>query len=256
MALDLAPLHDDLTFLSPMSEERASRLVSWLVADLAEGATVLDIGCGWAELLLRVASAAPASSVIGVDLDEASLAEAGRRAAERGLSGRATFLAGDGESVGPAAVDALIAVGSTQVWGPPVEENQPLDYAAAFDAIRGRVRDGGRVVYGDGIWSRPPTPAATAPLSGRDDEFVDLGRLTRLATDAGFAIAAVGEASLEEWDAFESGFTAGCARWLATHSPDDPDAAAVRDRAARQQAAYLDGYRGVLGLGYLQLIAV
>ena len=179
-----------------------------------------------------------------------------RRAAARGLSDRVTFLAGNGKHVGPAAVDALIAIGSTQVWGPPVEANQPLAYGKAFDAIRGRVRDGGRVVYGDGIWSRPPTPEATAPLSGRDDEFVTLDELSSIAVDAGFDIVSADEATLDEWDAFESGFTARYDTWLAAHSPDDPDAASVRDRAARQRASYVDGYRGVLGMGYLQLIAV
>ena len=255
MTLELPPLYDELTFLSPMSEERASGLVTWLAEGLAEGGTVLDIGCGWAELLLRVAEAAPSCEAIGVDLDEESLAEATRRAASRGLTSRATFLAGNGKHVGPAAVDALIAIGSTQVWGPPVEANQPLAYGKAFDAIRGRVRDGGRVVYADGIWSRPPTPEATAPLSGRDDEFVTLDELSTIAVDAGFDIVSADEATLDEWDAFESGFTARYDTWLAAHSPDHPDAVAVRERAASQRASYVDGYRGVLGMGYLRLTA-
>jgi SAM-dependent methyltransferase len=255
VTFDLPPLYDELTFLSPMSEERASGLVSWLAEGLDSGQTVLDVGCGWAELLLRVAEAAPSCQAIGVDLDEEALAEATRRAASRGLSSRATLLTGNGKHVGPAAVDALVAIGSTQVWGPPVEADQPLAYAKAFDAIRGRVRDGGRVVYADGIWSRPPTPAATAQLSGRDDEFVSLDELRALAEEAGFAVDAADEATQDEWDAFESGFTARYDTWLATHSPDDRDAASVRDRAARQRASYVHGYRGVLGMGYLQLIA-
>jgi cyclopropane fatty-acyl-phospholipid synthase-like methyltransferase len=53
------PLHHDLTFLSPLSEARAAKLVSFL----AEGrpTSVLDVGCGWGELLLRVLEAAPAA---------------------------------------------------------------------------------------------------------------------------------------------------------------------------------------------------
>ena len=255
MPLDLPPLHDDLTFLSPMSDERASGLVSWLAQGLSDGGTVLDIGCGWGELLLRVAAAAPQCAAIGVDTDEPSLGEARRRASSRGLAHRATFLAGDGASVGPAAVDALICIGSTQVWGPPVEANQPLDYASAFDAIRGRVRDGSRVAYADGIWSKPPTSAATAPLSGRDDEFVTLDELVVLAEEAALSVDVADQATLDEWDAFESGFVTRYDAWLAGHSPDDPQAGAVRDRARHQRAAYVDGYRGVLGMGYLQLVA-
>jgi hypothetical protein len=66
----------------------------------------------------------------------------------------------------------------------------------------------------------------------------------------------VHEASLDEWDVFESGYAAGYARWLADHDPGDPEADEVRELAERQRAAYFEGYRGVLGLGYLELLAV
>ena len=200
--------------------------------------------------------AAPLAHAVGVDVDAERIDEARRRAAARGLEGRTTFLTGDGAVTGPTTVEALIAIGSSQVWGPDVQESQPLAYGAAFAAIRSRVVRGARVVYGDAIWSRSPTPEATAPLSGRADEFVPLPELVDLVTAHGFAVVAVHEASQDEWDAFESGFTAGAATWLADHEPDHPDAGAVRDRAARQHAAYLGGYRGTLGMAYLQLLAV
>jgi cyclopropane fatty-acyl-phospholipid synthase-like methyltransferase len=55
MTVTFSPLHQDLTFLSPLSEERAARLVGFLGG--AGPATVLDVGCGWGELLLRVLDA-------------------------------------------------------------------------------------------------------------------------------------------------------------------------------------------------------
>lgn len=112
------------------------------------------------------------------------------------------------------------------------------------------------VVYGDGIWRRPPTPAAIVPLAGREDELLPLADLADLAVGCGFAPVAVHEAGREEWDDFESGYSACYARWLATHEPDDPQAEQVRAAAARQRSAYLGGYRGVMGFGYLQLLAV
>ena len=256
MDLELPSVHEDLVFLSPLSEERAARLVSWLADGLTAGATLLDVGCGWGELSLRVAEAAPQAHVVGVDLDEQALEVARRRSRERRLDDRTQFLPGDGAITGPDEVDALVAIGASQVWGPDVEDAQPLAYAAALSGMRERVRRGARVVYGEGIWTRSPTPEAVAPLSGREDEFVFLGELVDLAVDNGFAPVVVQEASLEEWDAFESGYTARFATWLATHEPDHPAVDEVRARARRQHDSYFKGYRGVMGLAYLQLLAV
>jgi len=247
------PLHQDLTFLSPLSDRRADRIVDFLTAD--EPVTALDVGCGWGELLLRVLAAAPSASGLGIDLDEGSLAH-GRRVAEtRGLAGRATFEARDAREVtGP--FDAVTCIGASQIWGPDVEDAQPLDYGAALTALRATLPRGGRLVYGEGIWSAPPTPAAIAPLAGRTDEYVTLAELVSLAESHGFGVLAAHEASLDEWDAFESGFAAGWVRWLADHEPDDPEADEVRALVARQHVAYLEGYRGILGLAYLHLVAL
>jgi cyclopropane fatty-acyl-phospholipid synthase-like methyltransferase len=247
------PLHRDLTFLSPLSGARADRLVAFLTED--EPSTALDVGCGWGELLLRVLEASTATRGLGVDLDEEAIAAARRRAADRGLNDRATFESADARAV-TGSFGAITCIGSSQIWGPDVEEAQPLDYASALTALRALLPHGGRLVYGEGIWSAPPTPAATAPLAGRDDEFVTMGELVELAKAQGFAVVAAHEAGLDEWDEFESGFTAGYARWLAEHADDDTDGAEVRALAARQHAAYLDGYRGILGLAYLHLVAV
>jgi len=247
------PLHRDLTFLSPLSEERAARLVAFLAG--AHPTSVLDVGCGWGELLLRVLEAAPGATGLGVDLDEESLSAGRERAVRRGLGDRATFEARDAKQVtGP--FDAVTCIGASQIWGPDVSAAQPLDYDAALTALRALLPRGSRLVYGEGIWSRPPTPAATAPLSGRDDEYVALGALVEIVEAHGFAVVAAHEACLDEWDVFESGFTARHAHWLAEHDPDDPEADEVRGLAARQHTSYFSGYRGILGLAYLELVAV
>jgi cyclopropane fatty-acyl-phospholipid synthase-like methyltransferase len=247
------PLHGDLTFLTPLSESRARRLVTFLAED--EPSTVLDVGCGWGELLLRVLEASTTSRGLGVDLDDEAVAAAHRRAVDRGLADRATFEAVDAREVS-GSFGAITCIGASQIWGPEVKEAQPLDYAAALAALRALLPRGGRLVYGEGIWSATPTAAATAPLAGRDDEYVGLGDLVELAKTQGFAVMAAHEASVDEWDEFESGFAAGYARWLTDHAEDDPEADEVRGLAARQHAAYFGGYRGILGLAYLHLVAV
>lgn len=254
MAIVLPQTHADLTFMTPLSQTRADELVGFVAEDLH--GTVLDIGCGWGELLLRAVAAAPAADGFGVDMDEAAIEHGRRLAQQRGLDDRVTLVVGDAKELAPRHAEAVICIGASQVWGPPVEDNQPLDYASALAALRSKVSPGAHVVYGEGIWSRPPTLQAAAPLSGRLYEMVSLGELADLSVAYGFMPVAVHEASLDEWDEFESGFNARYAWWLATHGPDNPDAGEVRAMAARQRAAYFGGYRGVLGMAYLALLAV
>ncbi len=254
MTIDLRQPFEDLMFMSPLSEQRAERLVRFIAEGL--DGTVLDVGCGWAELLLRTVEAAPESCGIGIDLDAVSIDHGRQLATERGLDGRVTLLAGDARTVAPTRADAVICIGASQVWGPPVEAAQPVDYASALEAIRAMVSPGDRVVYGEGIWSRPPTPEAVAPLSGRLDELVLLPELVELAVDKALMPIAVQEASTDEWDDFESGYSACYAHWLVEHGLDHPDAEDVRARAARQRGGYLNGYRSTMSMAYLALVAV
>jgi len=254
VTITLTQPYEDLTFMTPLSEERAERLVKFLAEGLH--GTVLDVGCGWGELLLRVVAAAPDARGIGIDIDEASLEHGRHVAVTRGLADRLDLVCGDGKVQAPERADAVVCIGASQIWGPPVEDNRPVDYTAALAAIRTMVPRGARVIYGEGIWSRPPTAEAVAPLAGRVDEFVPLADLVDLAVAQGFMPVAVHEAGLDEWDEFESGFSARYATWLAEHGTEHPDAAEVRAQSARQRTGYFSGYRGIMGMAYLALLAV
>lgn len=249
---ELPPLYDDLTFLSPLSEDRATTLVRFVAG--AEPTTVLDIGCGWAELLMRILTAAPRARGLGVDLEPHRIDEARRRAALRGLADRVSFEARDARPI-TQAHDAVVCIGASHIWGLPVEAAQPLDYSAALTALHQLVRPGGRLVYGEAIWSSPPTAAATAALSGRDDEYLPMDQLTSLVQDHGFTVMEADVATDEEWDQFEWGFARRLERWLQSHPSDHPEAGEIREQWHDQRDRYVNGYRGVLGMAYINLIA-
>ena len=254
MTSDLLPPFVHLDFMAPLSDARAARLVTFLTG--AAAGTVVDHGCGWAELLLRVVGAAEHLHGVGVDGDERAVVHGRDLAGARGLAGRVDLHVGDARTpaAGPAPVTAAIAIGASQIWGDG-DFSRPLPYAAALSALRSSVPRGGRVVYADGIWRSEPTDAAVAGLGGSKDEMLPLAELVELAVRERFAVRAVHEASTDEWDVFESGFGAAWADWLVSHEPDHPDAEQVRARARRQREAYLGGYRDVLGFAYLELVA-
>ena len=254
MPPDLLPLHLDLTFLAPLSEQRANQLVRFVSKNLA--GTVTDVGCGWAELLIRVLEVTPAAKGIGIDLNDSFIEHAQTLARKRGVANRITLIAGDAKGHLPVSSQAAICIGASQIWGSPVEAKRPLDYGSALTALRSLLEPGASVIYGEGIWASPPTAEAVAPLAGRLDEYVFLTDLLDIARACGFAMMQVHQASLDEWDAFESAFVARYARWLASHPEGHPDAQSVRDVAATQSNAYFRGYRGVLGMAYLAMLAI
>lgn len=174
-------MYQDLIFNAPLSQARADTLTNFLTRGFTSHSRplVLDAGCGWAELLLQVLEAAPSATGIGVDVDSDVIIHGRGLAERRGLSERAELRCADVRTGSPATADAVICIGASHIWGPSVEQAQPLDYAAALDALHATVPPGGRVLYGDSIWSRSPTPQATAALVGRDDEYVTLPRADR-----------------------------------------------------------------------------
>lgn len=254
MPPDFAPFHRYLEFMSPLSGERADELVQFIAAQ-AEG-TVFDVGCGWAALLTRLLEANGAIRGVGLDLNNAGFEHAIQTAQSRGVADRLQLIAGDAKAHLPAIAQGVICIGASQVWGPPVEARMPLDYSAALTALRGLVVSGAPVVFGDAIWRSVPTQAAAAPLAGRLDEYIYLPDLVELAWGSGFAVVQVHEANQDEWDHFESGYTARYAEWLARTPRTHPKYDNVLQRAHQQRDAYFRGYRGVLGMAYLCLLAI
>jgi SAM-dependent methyltransferase len=231
-----------LDFNAPLSDVRADAIAAALARRAP--ATVLDIGCGWAELLLRVLSAAPEARGSGIDSDERLIARGRANAAARGLSDRVDLVAGDAAAAADPA-DVILNIGAEHVYG---------DQQAALGRLASLVRPGGVVLFGSGFWQRSPTVAQAAALGATPDDQRDLAGLVELAIGAGLRPLEIQTANEDEWNAFESGYLADWEKWLAGNA-DDPAAPARRADADRHRTGWLRGYRGVLGFAYLTLAA-
>ena len=180
---ELPPSLTRLTFHGPLSEARASRLVARLTRNTPR--TVLDIGCGWGELMLRILAAAPDATGLGLDTDEGDLARGRDNARARGLADRVTFVreSAIGTRRGPA--DLVLCLGASHAL---TEVQPPGHTAAALAELRRLVNPGGRVLLGEGFWHRTPTEAELAGMwpGTTAGEFGDLASLVDLAVGAGF----------------------------------------------------------------------
>lgn len=105
------------------------------------GARVLDLGCGTGHSSIALARAYPALTVRGVDLDEASIAEARRNAADAGVADRVTFALGDAAGTHEPGAYHLITVFEAL--------HDMADPIAVLTSARAALAPGGSVFIGD-----------------------------------------------------------------------------------------------------------
>lgn len=129
------------------------------VQDLADGADVLEVGCGMGEASVIVAPSC--RSLTGIDISEAAVAAAERRASAHGLR-NARFTTADAERTGLPDDAFDLAFGSGIV--------HHLEIAPHFAELARVLRPGGSAVFWEPLghnplinWYRRRTPQARTP---------------------------------------------------------------------------------------------
>src|SRR5579884_3072899 len=110
------PLYTSLSFNSPLSDWRAARLIESLGPHT--GAHVVDIGCGWAELLLRLAASEPTVTATGIDSFEDEIEHGRANARARGLDDHVELICTDASPWRPKRqADVAICIGASHALG-------------------------------------------------------------------------------------------------------------------------------------------
>jgi SAM-dependent methyltransferase len=204
--------HAGLPFANPMSEAAVDAALAAL--ELPADASILDTGCGTGEMLLRALAAHPGARGLGIDLDADAIAEARLRAAEL----PAQFDVRDAGTI-DGTFDAVLNVASSQAHG---------GFPAALGALHALAPG---VLYGEGFWQRPPSPAFLEALgAASEDELADLDGLRRAIRRGGFAIVREFQADAGDWARYEETLAANAER----HG--DPDSLAYAGRIRRRRA--------------------
>lgn len=186
--------HGDLQLLNPLSDAILSETIE--VLDLPIGASVVDIGCGRGEALLRVCARWQTRGV-GVDTHQPYIDSARAAASQQGA--RVHFEVGDAVEYARGLkkpADLAICIGSSHAFGG--------GYAHGLRSLAGLVRQGGQVLVGEGFWRRPPGPEYLEALGGASaDEFTDYGGLVRTGIGAGLTPLYAVVADERDWDRYE-----------------------------------------------------
>ena len=216
--------HGDLRLWSPLSDAAVDEAVELL--ELAPGARVLDVACGRAEVLRRVAARWKVEPR-GYDSDPALV-----EAAPPGLNVEVRDTPPDGR------FDLVICVASSHALG---------GFPAALGALRELTVPGGQVLLGEGLWRRRPSEAYLEALGATEDELPDLPGLMAAAEDAGLTPLHATVASEADWDRYE---------WRLILNSERSGHPELRERAARaRERVTMPGGRETLGFALVLLEA-
>ena len=201
---------------------------------------VLDLGCGWGELMMRAVEASGSGARgVGIDNDEQVLARARALAAARGLDRQVDFVRAESATWEQQA-DRVLCIGASHAWA---------GLEQGLRALGRVVRPGGRVLFGEGCWERPPTAAAAA-LFGED--VIALADIVRLpGQPTGRCCTSAPPTNANGTTSKRPGAAAASNGCSTTHTTTGgPD---VQDTLDAQLKEYVEVYRGALGFGYLVL---
>ncbi|WP_327049250.1 class I SAM-dependent methyltransferase [Microbispora sp. NBC_01189] len=233
--------HRDHPIAAPVSGANVTRLLRR--ARLAEGARILDLGCGEGAWTLRALALYQDATADGVDIDAHGLKAAEHAAEVQGVWERIRFHERPAAGFPVAEqYDLVLCVGATHAFGglgPTVEH------------VRRYLRPNGLALVGEGFWEREPTEEALTRLGATKSEFLDLPGTVAAAEAAGFDVVYGYTSDLAEWDEYEWSWTGTLLRWANEHP--GPDADDARTAALEHRDMWLRGYRGILGFVTLLL---
>ena len=215
--------HGDLTLYNPLSEADLDEAIGLLA--LPQQARVLDVACGRAEVLRRIAARWRIEGV-GYDAD-AELIERAREASPD-LDLRVA------EQPPPGRWDLVVCIASSHALG-------------GFPEALGRLRElGGLVLLGEGYWMREPTPDYLEALGGASrDELPSYGELFAATEKAGLTPLWSCVASERDWDRYE---------WTLVLNAERHGSEQLRERAAAaRRRLTMPGGRETLGFALVLL---
>jgi ubiquinone/menaquinone biosynthesis C-methylase UbiE len=228
-------------FSSPVSVETLDRVLA--LSGVAPRWQAIDLGCGPATMALHLAER-HGVKVQAVDRSAIMLDLARNRAAANPAGNRLSFHQAESMDYLAAAqpCDLLMAVGAG-VLVPGAADN-----TAQLAALARSIKPGGRLLWGETFWKRPPSDrlrAATGPVAALYASHADY---VAAGETAGLTPLYAAVASDQDWDEYAWRYSTAVESWLQAN-PDAPEAAALGARIRSWRQIYLTEGRDTLGFG-------
>jgi SAM-dependent methyltransferase len=232
----------ELLWNAPVSERKMSAVIAAL--ELRPDPSVLDVGCGCGEVLIRLHERYRIKGV-GVDLSGEHVREARRRAAGRIDAKMVRFREADARTlvIEPASLDLAVCLGSTHAFG-----LGKFAFQAALQRLLPWVAPGGLLLVAETYLKQPAPPEYRALIG--DSAPDGMTHAANVAVGSNLDLVPLGAwtSSVDEWDDFEWAFQRAVER-NALKRPDDPELAKKLTRRREWMDAYLQWGRDTLGYG-------
>lgn len=228
--------HTDHLILNPISDAKLGELVGLL--PLRPGARMLDIACGKAELLIRIAQHHEGATGVGVDISPYEASAAKRRVTEFGLDDRIEILemGGADYDAAPGSFDLATCIGATWVWD---------GFLGTVEALKKIVKPGGLIAIGEPYKMREPSAEYENAEPGMVANLVTHAENVGMAVNAGLTPLYAIASNQDDWDRYE-GLQWRAAESYAADNPDDPDLPELLERTRRNRTVYLRHGRDTL----------
>jgi cyclopropane fatty-acyl-phospholipid synthase-like methyltransferase len=232
--------HEGLAFMNPLAEEDVDEMIEAL--ELEPNAHVLDLGCGKAEILLRIVERFPDVRATGLDNSPAILAEARRQAESRVPEAKVFLLEQDVREYAPepGSFDLVVSTGGVAFRG---------GVGGTLAVLAGFVASGGKLLFGEGYWREEPSAEYLVGLGAAREELKDYEGTIQAAVEAGLDLKRAVTSSIEDWDAYEDAWARNGERYADAHE-DEEGVGELREWIANGRARYRElGGRETLGFG-------
>jgi SAM-dependent methyltransferase len=224
------------TIDNPTSLAKVDQVIEAL--QLSPESRVLDIACGKAEMLCRIAARYGAACV-GVEYSAYFCSEASQTIASRGLSDLVTIEEKNGAdfTAAEATFDETMCIGGEWIFG---------GWANTLSRLQRWAKPGATVVGGTPFWTAPPSAAYLEAMGLSDDSFSTHAGNVAVGESLGLKLLFAVASSQDDWDNYW-GLSWRAAYDFIRDQPNDPDCAAIEDRIMNEKNAYFQYGRDCLG---------
>lgn len=228
-----AALH---VYCNPVNTERFERFLA--LVRLKQDDSVLDIACGKAEFLVRLAELYNITGV-GVDISPYFIQTAQAKAKTRVPNARLTFINIDAKNYKPPApFDLTSCMGATWIWN---------GYKGTLEALKNMTKPGGTVIVGEPYWLKPPEPEHLKADDMKREDFAE-SHYDNIKTGEALGLNCIYTivSSKQDFDNYETPCWWAIADY-AKANPTDPDLPEILTRMNGEKHIYLQWQRDTMG---------